>query len=90
MRLKAIYTQGKLWFAEPVRLRSNRVRLLVEVPDEEVIPVSRTGGETAPPATRERLNAILGRFRSTGGDSGYAQYKALWRAHLEDKYLDSR
>jgi hypothetical protein len=26
-------------------------------------------------------------FRSSGDASGHAEYKAIWHAHLEDKYL---
>ncbi len=37
--------------------------------------------------TRERLDAILGPWRSHGGLSGKDDYKAIWHGHLEEKYL---
>ena len=48
--------------------------------------------ETKCPATGQcyRLNAILSQFRSSGDASGHTEYKAIWHAHLEDKYLVGR
>ena len=40
--------------------------------------------------TRARLDAILGKWRSHGGTSGKDVYKAIWHAHLEDKYIGKR
>lgn len=40
--------------------------------------------------TRERLDAILGPWRSHGGSSGKDDYKAIWHEHLEEKYLAKR
>jgi hypothetical protein len=41
-------------------------------------------------ATRARLDAIIGKWRTHGGASGKDVYKAIWHAHLEDKYIASR
>lgn len=43
MQLEAIYDHGHLQFTHPVQLRRGRLRLLVEVPDDEVVD-SPTGG----------------------------------------------
>ena len=40
--------------------------------------------------TRERLDAILGPWRSHGGLSGKDDYKVIWHEHLEEKYLAKR
>jgi len=40
MQVEAIYDHGRLEFVHPLQLKHGRVRLLVEVPDEEVISVS--------------------------------------------------
>ena len=37
MQIEAIYDQGRIELAQPLKLRHPRVRVLVEVPDEEVI-----------------------------------------------------
>jgi len=90
MQLEAIYDRGKLSFALPVKLRNDHVRLVVNVPDDELVLPPQTTNELFPSATRERLNTILGPFRSSGDTSGHAEYNAIWHAHLEDKYLARR
>ena len=37
MQLEAIYDRGKLSFAQPVKLRNDHVRLVVNVPDDELV-----------------------------------------------------
>ena len=49
-----------------------------------------TGQKAAQSVTRARLDAILGKWRRHGGESGTDVYKAMWHAHLEDKYLGER
>ena len=49
-----------------------------------------TGLQPQKSVTRARLDAILGKWRSHGGTSGKDVYKAIWHAHLEDKYLANR
>ena len=90
MQLEAIYDRGKLSFAQPIKLRNDHVRLVVNVPDDELVLPPQTSNELSPSATRDRLNAILGRFRSSGNASGHVTYKSTWHAHLEDKYLAGR
>lgn len=38
MQVEAIYTQGSIQLVHPLRFKSERVRLLVNVPDDEVLP----------------------------------------------------
>lgn len=49
-----------------------------------------TGQKTTQSLTSDRLDAILGKWRRRGGDSGADVYKAMWHAHLEGKYLGQR
>lgn len=49
-----------------------------------------TGQKATQSVTSARLDAILGKWRRHGGDSGTDVYKAIWHAHLEDKYLGER
>lgn len=46
MQLEAIYDHGHLEFTHPVQLKRERLRLLVEVPDEEVLDSPQSGMET--------------------------------------------
>ena len=36
MQVEAIYNQGRIEFAQPLRLKHDNIRLVVTVPDEEV------------------------------------------------------
>jgi len=90
MQLEVIYNRGKLSFVRPVKLRSDQVRLVVNVPDDELVLPPQASNVPSPSVTRDRLNAILGRWRSIGDASGHAEYKAIWYAHLEDKHLVGR
>jgi len=36
MQIEAIYENGKLEFSQPIQLKHSRVRLVVEIPDEEI------------------------------------------------------
>jgi hypothetical protein len=91
MQIEAIYDRGQLTFTRPIKLRRDQVRLVVEVPDEELASPAPVAEPPSISKTRDRLNAILGRWRE-GQDSasGCAEYKAVWRAHLEDKYHAGR
>ena len=62
MQVEAIYENGKLEFVQPLRLKHERVRLLVTVPDEEVdVSVRHLVSEEVlerARAMREQLDAI--------------------------------
>ncbi len=47
MQVEAIYEQGRLEFSRPVRFKRDRVRLLIEVPDEEIVTEPRVGQNDA-------------------------------------------
>ncbi|MEO5344035.1 MAG: hypothetical protein H7842_11995 [Gammaproteobacteria bacterium SHHR-1] len=63
MQVEAIYDQGKLEFLTPLQLKHNRLRLVVEVPDEEIVPTANPCNlpseiVEAARAMREKLDAI--------------------------------
>ena len=63
MQVEAIYDQGRIELAQPLQLRHPRVRVLVEVADEEVVepaaPYSVTPEVLAlAQQTRARLDAV--------------------------------
>ena len=37
MRVEAIYNQGRLEFVHPLKLKHDHLRLVVEVPDDEIV-----------------------------------------------------
>ena len=47
MQVEAIYTQGRLAFVNPIQLKHDHLRLLVEVPDDELL---------TPPASTYQLS----------------------------------
>lgn len=99
MQVHAIYEDGRLTFQKPIRFKAKRIELDVTIPDNyieediqtETKPVcaSLAVQQTTRPisTTRERLDAILGKWRHHGGPSGTVDYKAIWHEHLEEKYL---
>lgn len=104
MQVHAIYEDGRLTFQKPIRFKSTRIELDVTIPDnyiEEDIPAESTAvcepvtdQQTGPhpiSLTRERLNAILGPWRSKLGMPITPQeVKDIWHQHLEEKHLGSR
>lgn len=62
MQVEAIYDQGRLEFVHPLRLKHDRVRLVVTVPDEELeaaVPFDLPAEVLArAQALRQRLEAI--------------------------------
>jgi hypothetical protein len=100
MQVHAIYEDGRLTFQQPIRLKNQRIELEVTIPDnyiEEaakdeskpvlVAPIEQNPASNRVSPTRERLDAILGKWRYHGGPSGKVEYKKLWHEHLEEKYL---
>lgn len=90
MKFEVLYERGKLTFSKPVRLQSNHVRLIEEIPDNELVLSPQASSAPHAARTHDRLNAILGNWRRHDGASGSAEYRTLWLSHLEDKYLAKR
>ena len=60
MQVEAIYNQGRIEFVQPLRLKHERFRLLVNVPDEEVVPESASFQLTAQASAQAQ--AMLDKF----------------------------
>lgn len=56
MQFEAIYEHGKLQFVTAIQLKHDRVRLLVTVPDEEIIPIDNP--YNLPPEVIERARTM--------------------------------
>lgn len=52
MQVEAIYNQGRLEFVYPLKLKHDHLRLVVEVPDDEI--VSQPNPYNLPPEVLER------------------------------------
>lgn len=59
MQLEAIYNQGRLEFIRPVQLKHERIRLTVDIPDEEILSPSPTTGEGAQAPSYELPPEVL-------------------------------
>jgi hypothetical protein len=87
MQVEAIYNQGRLEFAQPIKLKHDHLRLVVEVPDEEIALDAGTGITTM----HDRVNSILAPYHhllSHNKPTTPTDYKAVWREHLEEKHLN--
>ncbi len=64
MEIEAIYNRGKLELISPVKLKSERLRVKVEVPDEEIEGSSTSGNEPPdlPEELRKQAREILDRL----------------------------
>jgi hypothetical protein len=63
---------------------------VVEIPDDLLVAPLSAKNQALTSKTHDRLNAILGRWRGQDSVSGRAEYKAVWREHLEEKYHAGR
>lgn len=90
MQVEAIYDQGRLEFVHPMKLKHDHLRLVVEVPDEEIdLSVDKAAATTM----HERVRAILGPYQhllTPAKQSTSSDYKAIWHEHLEEKYLSAK
>ncbi|MGM0540662.1 MAG: hypothetical protein ACQERT_15850 [Thermodesulfobacteriota bacterium] len=69
MQIDAIYDRGRLEFMSPVKLRSGRIRVRVEIPDQEVLPQSEVQSEeekdveyTVPLRVKDKAREIKARL----------------------------
>lgn len=61
MRIEAQYQQGRVEFLEPVRLKHDRFRMIIDLPDEEVITSDSIMDpiRSDPPITPTALDRLL-------------------------------
>ncbi len=95
MQVEAIYNQGRIEFVQPLRLKHDHVRLVVTVPDEEVL-LAPDIATVLPPQSegaleiRSKIDAILGPYKDQirkGSPLSAQDCKDIWHQHLEEKYL---
>lgn len=95
MQVHAIYDQGQLQFEQPLRLKHQRFRLVVNVPDEEIDSASDDEMKTlsSTTGTRQTLDGILGSWKRQLQDSPPTTLEDMARLQieaLEEKHLGSR
>jgi len=62
MQVEAIYSQGRIEFMQPLRLKHDPVRVLVNVPDDEID--SQTLQYDLPAETSSQVQAMLEHYES--------------------------
>lgn len=101
MEFEAIYDNGRLELPRHLRLKHQRFRLRVEIPDRELMAEQEAnasdpgvgdsdGLEREDLGIRERVATILGQNLEQvrkGRPDSPDDYKAIWREHLKDRYL---
>ncbi len=90
MQVEAIYDQGRIELTQPLHLRHPRVRVLVEVPDEEVVAPVGPEMIASGPADQDDLlteiRQILGPlYRQRPAASSQEDKQALLACYV-DKY----
>lgn len=60
MQVEAIYNQGRLAFAYPLQLKHDQLRLVVEVPDDEI--VNQPNSYNLPPEVLARAQNMLEKY----------------------------
>ena len=61
MQVEAIYNRGTLEFVHPMTLKHDRIRLVVEVPDDEIATLTATPYNLAPDVLAQ-ANTMLEKF----------------------------
>lgn len=100
MQVEAIYNQGNIQLLQPLRLKRNNFRLVVNVPDEEIaaasLPVPQSETQVnQPPAvlyfaeTVEKILAPHRQLLNAQPASEPMDCQAIWEEHLLQKYLAS-
>ena len=62
MQVEAIYDQGRLEFVQPMLLKHDRLRLVVEVPDDEI--VNPANPYNLPPEVLALAQAMVDKFEA--------------------------
>lgn len=62
MQIEAIYEHGRLEFVRPMQFKRQRVRLVVDVPDDEI--VGSPDPDNLPPEVFAQAQAMLDKFEA--------------------------
>ena len=94
MQLEAIYDNGQLVFTEPIKLKSKHFRLLVHVPESEILrndtlPIKENSARNKVEGGKllEEFREILGPFRAKHPTASVAEDKAAFVEELAEKYI---
>lgn len=98
MQVEVIYNQAQnsLEFAQPLRLKTDHLRLVVNVPDDEISALPEPTPEQAPPQPQPassyaaRVDQILAPYQhllQAHTAQEPMDYQAIWEEHLLEKYL---
>jgi predicted DNA-binding antitoxin AbrB/MazE fold protein len=94
MQVEAIYDNGRLEFIQPIKLKSEHFRLLVHVPESEILlndalPTQEktVRNEAEGGKLLEEFREILGPFRAKHPAASVAEDKAAFADELAEKYL---
>lgn len=60
MQVEAIYNQGRIEFVQPLRLKHDHIRLVVNVPDEEV----ELAPFNLPPELLQKAQAMIDKYQA--------------------------
>lgn len=86
MRAELIIDGNGLRFSEPIRFNTSYVRVTIDLPDDTIAATESPSIFKEKPSVLDRINSLVGPWRDKSGPSGKNEYKALWHAHLEEKY----
>ncbi|MDP2416295.1 MAG: hypothetical protein U1D25_13070 [Hydrogenophaga sp.] len=100
MQVEAIYNQGNIQLLQPLHLKRNNFRLVVNVPDEEIaaapLPVyqseTQVNQQPAMLSFADTVEQILAPYRQILNAPPATEpmdYQAIWEEHLLQKYLAS-
>lgn len=100
MQVEAIYNNGELHFTHPIKLKNNQVRLMVIVPDDELLSTAETtitkndlSVVSVAGSLSEQMRAILAPYQDIlqrRDRSIPLDYEALRDEYLIEKYLGDR
>ena len=102
MQIKAIYEDGAINFAQPLRFKHRKFEVIVSIPEEELeaddksvmastpsLPTKAARDDTYIPIGKH-LDDILGPFRGKLGNFTSKEVKEIWHEHLEGKYFGNK
>jgi hypothetical protein len=102
MQVKAIYEDGAINFAQPLRFKHSKFEVVVSIPEEELEAAGENAMDSTPPPSTtvvrddtyipigKRLDDILGPFRGKLGNVTPQEVKEIWHEHLEEKSLGNK
>jgi len=86
MQLEAIYEQGRLKFLKPVRFKSDRIYLKVEVPDSEI---SSHRLQDIPKDLHEQAKSLLDRLATIRNAPFPAEAQVLAPTHRQLERIEA-